>query len=89
VTPTVLLDGKFFMMLVTIDVTIFDLSAYYNAKMDSLEFLEMGNVPIYHWSANDHEISDTCRVSCPPYFRKYCQKSIVPARKKAMIPSFH
>ena len=41
----------------------FDISACYNAKMDSLEFfLEMGNVPIYHWSANDHEISDRWRI---------------------------
>jgi len=46
-TPTVLLDGKFSMTSVTIDVTIFDLSAYYNPKMDCLEFLGNGNFPIY------------------------------------------
>jgi hypothetical protein len=38
------------MITVTIDVTIFNLSAYDNAKMDSFEFLGNGERPYILWS---------------------------------------
>ena len=42
----------------TIDATAFDLSVYYNAKMNNFKFFGNGERPYILWSANDHEIPD-------------------------------
>ena len=35
------------MISITIDATVFDLSAYNNVKMDNFKFFGMENIPIY------------------------------------------
>ena len=52
---------KFFMISLTIDVTIFDLSEYYNVKMHNFKFFGNGEHPYILWSVNDHEIPNTLR----------------------------
>ncbi|MDC3237296.1 hypothetical protein OAT93_01035 [bacterium] len=51
------------MISVTIDAPIFDLSVYYNAKLDSLEFLGNGEHRYIVWSIIDHKIPDVWRTS--------------------------
>ena len=44
------------MISITIGATAFDLSVYYNIKMDNFKFFGNGERPYIFWSANDHEI---------------------------------
>ena len=50
---------KFSMISITIDVTIFDLSEYYNVEMNNFKFFGNGEHPYILWSVNDHEIPNT------------------------------
>jgi hypothetical protein len=50
---------RFSMISITIDVTIFDLSEYYNVKMHNFKFFGNGEHPYILWSVNDHEIPNT------------------------------
>ena len=51
------------MISITIDVTIFDLSEYYNVKMHNFKFFGNGEHPYILWSVNDHEIPNTLRIN--------------------------
>jgi hypothetical protein len=62
---------KLSMISIPKDATTFDLCGYYNLKMENLSFLEMWNVPIYLWSANDHEVPDSLRVPPLPHNYRY------------------
>ena len=47
------------MISITIGAAAFDLSVYYNIKMDNYKFFGNGERPYILWSANDHEMLNT------------------------------
>ena len=59
------------MISITIDVTIFDLSEYYNVKMHNFKFFGNGEHPYILWSVNDHEIPNTLRFYEPRQNLRY------------------
>jgi hypothetical protein len=55
------------MISITIDVTIFDLSEYYNVKMHNFKFFGNGEHPYILWSVNDHERRWTQLIGQPEH----------------------